>query len=184
MLGMTKKYNFTVKLKLHSIKNVKMNWKKLIVTGFGAGYLPIGPGSWGTFPGMFLCWLMQVLSSVFYLGFILLLGWVTVPLVTEIEKQLGKKDHGAIVIDEIIAFPLTMFLIPLSLGTLLLGFFLNRLMDTLKPWPCKRFEELQGGWGVMLDDLMAAIYSCIGMHFALHFWPHLSTFYSIAAPFS
>lgn len=164
--------------------NIEMNWKKLVATGFGMGYLPIGPGSWGTFPGMLLCWFMQWLPPVFYLGCIFILGCFSIPLATEIEKLLGKKDHSAIVIDEIIAFPLTMFLVPLSMGTLLVGFFLNRLMDTVKLWPCNRLEKLPGGWGIMLDDLMAAVYSCVGMHLALHCWPCLSTFYSMAAPFS
>ncbi len=148
-----------------------MNWKKLIATGFGTGFLPIGPGSWGTLPGMLLCWAMQPLHPALYLVLVLVLAWAGVHLATEVEKEFGKKDPGAIVIDEILAFPLTMFLIPLSLGTMALGFFLNRLMDTVKLWPCRSLQILPGGWGIMLDDLVAAVYSCLLMHAAVYFWP-------------
>lgn len=148
-----------------------MNWKKLIATGFGTGCLPVAPGSWGTLPGILLCWLIQPLHPLPYLLLLLILAMLCVPLATAAEKQLGRKDHGSIVIDEIIAFPLTMLLIPLSLGTLALGFVLNRLLDIVKIWPCHPLQDLPGGWGIMLDDLVAALYSCALMHLVLRFWP-------------
>lgn len=151
-----------------------MNWKKLVATGFGAGYLPIGPGSWGTFPGMLLCWMIQPLPPVLYLLVIAFLSGFSIWVATEVEKQFSEKDPGAIVIDEMVAFPLTMFFIPLSVGTLVVGFFLNRLMDTVKLWPCHPLQSLPGGWGIVLDDLVAAIYSCALMHLVLHFWPELA----------
>ncbi len=150
-----------------------MNWKKWIATGFGTGYLPIGPGSWGTFPGMLLCWAMQPLPPMLYALAILPLALAGVHLAGVAEKEFGRKDPGQIVIDEIVAFPITMFLIPVTWGTMLLGFFLNRLMDTIKLWPCHRLEKLPAGWGIMMDDLVAAVYSCLLMHAALHHWPHI-----------
>jgi phosphatidylglycerophosphatase A len=158
----------------------RMNWKKFVATGFGTGYLPIGPGSWGTFPGMLLCWCMQPLHPSLYLLLILLLGGVGIWLATVVEaNDFKEKDPGAIVIDEIVAFPLTMFLIPLSLGTLMVGFFFNRLMDTMKIWPCYGLQRLPGGWGIMIDDLIAAVYSCIIMHVILHYWPGLAQYYPV-----
>jgi phosphatidylglycerophosphatase A len=156
-----------------------MNWKKLIATGFGTGYLPIGPGSWGTFPGMLLCWFMQPLNPVLYIVSIIVLSGFGIYLATEAEKLFPKKDPGAIVIDEIIAFPLTMFLVPLSLGTLLVGFFFNRLMDTIKIYPCNSLQNLPGGWGIMLDDIVAAIYSCAIMHVIIHYWPAILEYYPV-----
>ncbi len=153
-------------------------WKKHLATAWFTGYLPIGPGSWGTFPGMLLCWIMQPLYLAhwsFYLCVIVFLTFIGVDLATSAERQIGKKDPGCVVIDEIVVFPLTMFLIPISWGTMLLGFFLNRLMDTTKLPPCHKIQELPGGWGIMLDDLIAAIYSCLLMHICLHFWPQIVT---------
>jgi len=148
-----------------------MNWKKIIATGFGTGYLPIGPGSWGTFPGMLLCWAMQPLPVFGYVIVVILLAMAGVYLAGVVEPEFGKKDPGQIVIDEIVAFPITMFLIPVGWGTMVLGFFLNRLLDTIKPWPCHRLEKLPGGWGIMMDDLFAGVYSCLLMHAALYKWP-------------
>ncbi len=153
-----------------------MNWKKMVATGFGTGYLPVGPGSWGTFPGMLLCWAMQPLPHPVYLLTVLVFAALAIPLATEVERQIGKKDPGEIVVDEMVVFPLTMFLVPLSLGTLAIGFFLNRLMDTLKIWPCHGLQALPGGWGIVLDDVVAAVYSCVLVHLTLHFWPGLVTF--------
>jgi phosphatidylglycerophosphatase A len=122
---------------------------------------------------------MQPLHPVVYIGLLLVLGYGGVWLATVTEPEFGEKDPGAIVIDEIIAFPLTMFLIPLSAGTLALGFFLNRLMDTVKFWPCDDLQRLPGGWGIMLDDMVAAVYSCALMHLAIHYWPNLLTFHPL-----
>ena len=119
---------------------------------------------------------MQPLHPALYLLLLLVLAWAGVHLAGAVEKEFGKKDPGAIVVDEIVAFPLTMFLVPLSLGTLAAGFFLNRLMDTVKIWPCHPLQSLPGGWGIMLDDLMAAVYSCALMHLTLHLWPGIKTY--------
>ena len=156
-----------------------MNWKKWIATGFGTGYLPIGPGSWGTLPGVLLCWLMQPLPILLYVFTLLGLAAIGIHIASEVEPSFGKKDPGAIVIDEIVAFPITMFLIPLSGGTLVLGFFFNRLMDTIKIWPCDPLQKLPGGWGIVLDDLVAGVYSCLIMHLIVYYWPKLLQFYPL-----
>lgn len=153
-----------------------MNWKTIIATGFGTGFLPIGPGSWGTFPGMLLFAAMCRLHPLAYIFLIIALIPFGVHLATEAEKYFKKKDPKCVVIDEIIAFPVTMFLIPMTTGTMLLGFFLNRLMDTIKIWPCHRLEKLPGGWGIMMDDITAGIYSCLLMHVCIHFWPSILTY--------
>ncbi|MBI4027583.1 MAG: phosphatidylglycerophosphatase A [Verrucomicrobia bacterium] len=151
-----------------------MNWKKLIATGFGTGCLPVAPGSCGTLLGIPLYLGLHPLHPAFYILGLVLLGASGVYLSGEAERHIGRKDPGEIVIDEIAAFPLTMFLIPLNTGTLVLGFLLNRLMDIAKPWPCRPIQALPGGWGIMLDDLMAAVYSCALLHLALRFWPVLA----------
>lgn len=150
---------------------------RLLATGFGTGYLPIGPGSWGTFPGMLLCGALQPLPAPIYLLVALALALGAVPIATAGERHLGRKDPGAVVIDEIVAFPITMWMIPLGVGTLAVGFFLNRLMDTLKLWPCHRLQSLPGGWGIILDDLVAAFQSCGLLHLAIHSWPAIVRFH-------
>jgi phosphatidylglycerophosphatase A len=154
-----------------------MNWKRLIATGFGTGFLPIGPGSWGTFPGMALYALLTFTHPLVYVFMVIVIAGFGVHLATETEKEFGVKDPGAIVIDEIVAFPITMFLIPMSIGTLAIGFLINRFMDTFKFWPCHKLENLPRGWGIMMDDIFAGFYSCIAMHLVLHFWPSIATYH-------
>ena len=152
-------------------KRMSIHWQKLIATGFGIGNIPFAPGSWGTLIGILLCWLLQPLPPLGYLLVTLFLAVLAVPLCTVTERQLGKKDSPAIVLDEIVAFPLTMFLVHWSLPTLILAFVLNRFFDITKIWPCHSLQSLSGGWGIVLDDLVAAIYSCALLHAIIYLWP-------------
>jgi phosphatidylglycerophosphatase A len=79
------------------------------------------------------------------------------------EQLLKKKDPCEIVIDEVIGFWLTLVLFPLSLANLLIGFALFRFFDIVKPFPAGRAEGIQGGWGIVVDDLVAGIYACAGL---------------------
>lgn len=72
---------------------------------------------------------------------------------------MGGKDPGAVVFDEIAAFPVVFLLVPVDLTTGLLGFLWFRFFDIAKPWPIRWFERFPGGWGIMADDLVAGVYS-------------------------
>jgi phosphatidylglycerophosphatase A len=80
------------------------------------------------------------------------------------ETILGEKDCGKIVIDEIAGFLLANFLLPVRLGPLLAAFFLFRLFDIIKPFPARQVERLSGGLGVILDDLVAGVYTLLILH--------------------
>ncbi len=75
------------------------------------------------------------------------------------EKILGCKDCSSIVIDEIAGYLITMFMVPSGWGFVAAGFFLFRLFDIIKPWPLDGFQKVNGGLGVMLDDIGAGVYS-------------------------
>ncbi len=78
------------------------------------------------------------------------------------QKILGVHDHGGIVWDEWVGFLMTLWLAPTGLGWLVAGFILFRLFDILKPWPIGWLDrQVPGGWGIMLDDLLAGLYSFI-----------------------
>ena len=76
------------------------------------------------------------------------------------EQQLARKDASCIVIDEIAGILLAYLAVPISVLPLLVGFVLFRLFDIIKPLP--RLETLPGGWGVMLDDLLAGLLAQCG----------------------
>ena len=126
---------------------------RLLGSFLGLGLVPWAPGTFGTLGGVLLAWLLPddpVLAGAAAAGFVL--GLV-------LARRMPGKDPGWFVLDEVAAY----MLVPLGLGrdwTVLAGaFVLFRLFDILKPPPIRKLEFIPGGWGVMLDDLLAAAYA-------------------------
>ena len=78
-----------------------------------------------------------------------------------VEEALGRKDPGVIVIDEVAGMMVAVLLVPRTPGVLLCAFLLFRLFDIWKPFPAREAEALRGGFGVMLDDLIAGVYALV-----------------------
>ncbi|MEE8328985.1 MAG: phosphatidylglycerophosphatase A [Thermodesulfovibrionia bacterium] len=122
------------------------------------GYLPYAPGTFGSALGLLLIILLKPGDSDLLLIFIavFLTGLFTAH---NAEKQLGK-DSRHIVIDEFSGYLFSVLFVPKNAGYLLAAFILFRIFDILKPPPIRKIEELvPGGAGIMLDDLMAALYA-------------------------
>jgi phosphatidylglycerophosphatase A len=75
----------------------------------------------------------------------------------------GEKDASEVVIDEIAAYYMIFLVFPVSTFTLIAGFILFRLFDITKPYPIKKLEKLEGGVGVMIDDIVAGLYSMVAL---------------------
>ena len=78
---------------------------------------------------------------------------------SEAEQVLGKKDPGCIVIDEFAGYLVAMAFVPREPALIAAAFVLFRFFDILKPWPIKKLEKIKGGWGVMVDDLVAGLFT-------------------------
>jgi phosphatidylglycerophosphatase A len=78
-------------------------------------------------------------------------------------RALGRKDPGAIVIDEVAGMALSVLLLPRTAGVLLAAFVLFRVFDVVKPYPANALQRLRGGAGVMLDDLVAGVYALVAL---------------------
>lgn len=133
---------------------------RIIATGFYVGYAPFAPGTVGSLLGLFLYWLVPKSDSVYSLIAFVLLFFVGVWSASEVEKESGK-DAKIIVIDEILGMLITLIFFEKSLKGLAIGFVVFRLFDIIKLYPAKLSERLPGGWGVMMDDVIAGIYSAI-----------------------
>ncbi len=134
-------------------------WASRIATGLGVGYLPVMPGTAGSLVGFFLFFILRDLSTAggaLVLFFTFGIGVYTAGLS---ESFFKLKDSSHIVIDEIFAMLLVSFLLPPSPRWWIAGFLLFRLFDITKPPPIRTLEKLRGGWGVMMDDLLAAVYT-------------------------
>lgn len=134
----------------------------LVALGFGSGLTPKAPGTMGSLLGFPVFWLMQYASPntaslVALLGASFILG-VWASAVTS--RNLGVPDHCAIVWDEVAAFGLVLFFTPASWLWYGLAFAAFRFFDILKPWPIRQCDaRFKNGFGVMFDDLLAAIYA-------------------------
>jgi len=131
-----------------------------LATGLYTGRLPICPGTWGSLaailPWLFLRHLtisgyLLMLALVFVLGFF---------VSGSAEKILDQPDASPIVIDEFLGMFITLALAPDHWAAWLLGFFLFRAFDIVKPFPCSWFDRrIHGGIGIMMDDVVAGIYA-------------------------
>lgn len=128
--------------------------------GFGSGLSPIMPGTCGTIVAIPIYLLLSFLSWQSYLVFLAVIIVIGFWLCDKTSRNLDEEDPPRIVWDEISGFLLTMFIIPFNFKWIILGFILFRLFDIWKPWPISWINaNIHNGYGIMADDLLAAIYS-------------------------
>lgn len=110
--------------------------------------------------GVLVYLLLQHLSYPVRIGMVVLISVSGIFIADEAEKLYGKKDCPHIVIDEIAGMLTTLVLLPQGIGFLLAGFIAFRIFDIVKPFPAGLAERrLPGGWGIVIDDLLAGIYA-------------------------
>lgn len=136
---------------------------RMIATGFFVGYAPFAPGTVGSLLGLFFYWAIPESDTIFSLLVCVFLFVVGAWSATEVEKESGKKDDPKIVIDEIVGILITFIFFKKDLRVLTIGFFLFRFFDIIKLYPAKLSERLPRGWGVMMDDVIAGIYSAVAL---------------------
>jgi phosphatidylglycerophosphatase A len=144
---------------------------KIAATGFGSGYAPLAPGTAGTLVGIPLYLVFSVMSWPLWLITVAAFTCLAWHVSGEAEKLFGQKDAKCIVIDEIAGLQWTLFLITPTALHVALGFILFRLFDIVKPFPARLFQErLPGGYGVVGDDLAAALYANLTLQLLVQFW--------------
>ncbi len=158
---------------------MKFRLAEFIATGFYSGYIPVAPGTWGTvvavplaFATAWLDWPWRILV----VAVVILVGTWAADVVCKIREI---KDPGYVVSDEIAGYMLGVMLFAGSGAVLLVGFIVFRIFDILKPAPLKSMERAPGGWGVMLDDLGAGVYTALVLFaLSLEFPGHISTVFT------
>ncbi len=134
---------------------------RFFVTGFGIGYVPIAPGTAASLLGVLLFIPLQSVPLYYALPLLFLLLGVGIYTTNFAYALFGKKDPSCIVIDEIVAILLVFFLIPSFFVWWTAGFLLFRFFDITKPPGVREAEKLPGGWGIMADDIIAALYTLL-----------------------
>ena len=131
---------------------------KTITSFFYLGHSPHMPGTMGSLGGLAVYFMVRR-NDVLYAYCILFLFLLGMLFAGEAEKIYKRKDARMIVIDEAFGMLLALFFVPYSLYMAIIGFFIFRIFDILKPWPAKRIEKLAGSLGIMFDDIIAAMYT-------------------------
>jgi phosphatidylglycerophosphatase A len=126
------------------------------------GYIPWASGTFGTLWGLPIFYWLSALSA--WNQILIVIGSICLAIFIagSMEKILGYKDPSEVVIDEIVGYMTAMVGLPFSWTGAIFGFFCFRIMDILKPYPIRKIDQnLPGGWGVVLDDVLAGAYSRI-----------------------
>jgi phosphatidylglycerophosphatase A len=139
---------------------------KICATFFCIGYLPVAPGSIATVIGILISFALMG-NPVMYAAVALMITVIGFAISGRAERVMGKKDPGCIVIDEVAGVMIACFLLPVSLPVLWTVFFLFRAFDMFKIYPGNKFEGLSGSSGIMMDDIVAGLYTNVVMHLAL-----------------
>jgi phosphatidylglycerophosphatase A len=132
----------------------------LLAFGFGTGLAPKAPGTVGSLPGILFAWLALPLPFTWRLGVGIAMALAGIWICGESARRVGTHDHPGIVWDEIVGMYLVLLVVPPQISLYALAFLLFRLFDIWKPWPIRDLDHrLSGGLGIMLDDLVAALYA-------------------------
>jgi phosphatidylglycerophosphatase A len=136
------------------------------------GYAPVAPGTFGSAAGLAVFVLLRAIGiswleplaivAIFAVG-----AWAG----NVAERYFGGIDPGPVVIDEVLGMLITLMFVPVTWAGALVGFFVFRVLDIVKPWPARQMESLHGGVGVMADDAMAAVYGNVIMWLAVWYGP-------------
>ena len=142
----------------------------LLATWFGAGLLPVAPGTWGSLAALPFAWVIAwaggTVALVIAAAILFVIGcWAA----ERAQRASGVADDGSIVIDEIVGQWLTCAAAPLDPGAYFVAFLLFRVFDIFKPWPARWIDHnFLGGVGVMTDDVIAALYGVLALFLLRH----------------
>ncbi len=139
--------------------------KYLIATGFGSGYSPYIPGTVGSFVALIIFILIPV-NHYIWLGICIVSFILGLWASSVVEKDQGK-DPRIVVIDEFVGQWVALLFLPRIMWVFITGFILFRILDIIKPFPAADMEDYEGAPGIMLDDIIAGVYTNMAIQIAI-----------------
>ena len=141
---------------------------QFLAFGFGSGLAPRAPGTFGTLAAVPIYWLVADWSLLEYSALILVSAVLGIWICGAASRQLNVHDHPGIVWDEFVGYWITMWAVPVDWVWMLAGFVVFRVFDIAKPWPINVLDKkVAGGFGIMIDDILAGVMACVTLHIAL-----------------
>ncbi len=146
---------------------------QLIATVGFVGYIPFAPGTAGSLVATLAFILMPtylppIPFTLASLALLLLAVWAA-----DRYASVDRPDPSEVVIDEVVGMVVTIAYLPLTPVVLILSLVLFRGFDIAKPFPVRQFEKLPGGWGIVMDDVMAGVYANVVLRVGMYLWVRL-----------
>ncbi len=143
---------------------MKINFfERLFGSGFFTGYIPLASGTFGSAAALFIYWIPGFENPYILIPAVIIFTFYGIYVGTKFEKLYGK-DPSQCTIDEVVGMWISLLFLPKSYLISGIAFFVWRILDIVKPFPARRLEKIEGGLGIMADDVAAGIYSLIIMH--------------------
>lgn len=140
----------------------KLNLNTMFVSVFGIGFIPFASGTFGSLAGLVIGYALNLINYNLFFLIIPMLFILGVIASNTYQKQTGEKDSSVIVIDEVVGQLIAMMFVMDDYVLVFISFIIFRLFDIYKPWPASYADKkMTGGFGVMLDDVFAGIYTAI-----------------------
>jgi phosphatidylglycerophosphatase A len=140
-----------------------------------SGFFPIAPATFASFVFLAIYWFVPGGEWLCHPIVAMATLVVSVPISTKMEKRYGH-DAGKIVIDEVVGLQVALVFANPTFAGVIAVFFLFRVFDIVKPYPAGRSQKLPGGWGVVIDDFIAGIYTRVALVLLALVLPRIGTF--------
>jgi phosphatidylglycerophosphatase A len=143
--------------------------EKLLGSGFYTGYIPIASGTFGTLAALFIYLIPGFENNYVIIPAIIVFFVYGLYAGSKFEIVYGK-DPSECTIDEVVGTWISYLLLPKTVGIIIITFFLWRALDIFKPYPARKLENINGGLGIMIDDVVSGFYTLIIMHLVVYFF--------------
>ncbi len=143
--------------------------ERILGSGLFSGYSPVASGTVGSLFALFIYFIPGFENPTILLFMISLFTIIGINIGNKFEKFYGKKDPSQCTIDEFVGTWISLLFVPKTIIYVVSAFILWRILDIIKPFPARLIEKLKGGWGIMFDDVMSAIYSLILIQIIIYF---------------
>ncbi len=144
------------------MKQIRL-FEKIIGSGFFTGYIPVASGTFGSLVALLIYFIPGFEQAVIIIPVTIITFIIGLYISDKFEKVYGD-DPAQCTIDEMVGTWIALLFLPKTIGIALTSFFIWRILDIIKPPPAKQSENLKGGWGIMMDDVISGFYTLIIMH--------------------
>jgi len=149
---------------------MKLNlFEKILGSGFYTGYIPVASGTFGSLAALLIYFIPGFEKLFIILPVTVIIFLYGIYTGTKFEKVYGK-DPAECTIDEMVGMWISLILLPKTILISTVAFLIWRALDIIKPYPARSLESLKGGTGIMIDDVVSAVYTLILMHLIVYFF--------------